>query len=138
MNHIIYSSAEPERVIEYEEISLKLTKRCNLNCVHCCESAVGLNHNELEVTTSDWKNIIDCILLSAILPNADEIEREFEKMCEELNVRPLVRQLSLSGNALENEDRLQKAFDNYLEKYSIEKYKEEDRIVAQYASKLLL
>ncbi len=44
-----------------ERVYLKITHRCNLNCIHCCESANTILCNE-HLSTSDWLEIIDKVL----------------------------------------------------------------------------
>jgi radical SAM protein with 4Fe4S-binding SPASM domain len=43
-------------------ITLSLTHRCNLNCIHCCMDASSLNDREY-LDTSQWKIIIDKVIM---------------------------------------------------------------------------
>ena len=60
------------------------------------------------------ENNFNKISLSAVLPRNRAIEKEFEKMCKELGVQPLIRYLSMSGRAGNNIDIINKKMEKYL------------------------
>lgn len=44
----------------FEEISLIITRNCNLKCIHCCEDAICGDENS-ELSLERWKEIIDIV-----------------------------------------------------------------------------
>ena len=71
--------------------------------------AINILHDE------GYKNIS----LSAILPNSLEVEKEFEGMCEKLEVKPEVRCLSKKGRGGKNYALIQRKFEEYVKKKNI-------------------
>lgn len=40
-------------------VSFEMTHRCNLNCIHCCIDADGINSNKKDLPTEDVENILN-------------------------------------------------------------------------------
>jgi len=216
---VMYANSESIKN-EFDEISLKLTRKCNLKCIHCCENASTIDDTTRELSSAEWKKVIDVITsysvqvititggeplsrkdfkeimvylkerfhgkvqlltngllinsenvdwltevfdfisisidgcdeelveqirgkgvykkvietihllqkagaskisLSAILPKSKEAEKRFDELCDKLGVRPIKRFLSYSGRAVENQDKIEKLYDNYITKMHYER-----------------
>lgn len=219
-SNIVVQDDRSTPVSRYEFVSLVLTNRCNLSCIHCCADA-NSNIQNAELTTDEWMHVISVIKsmgiknititggepliredieriskylrknfkgnltlmtngllintenvdyltdiydhisisidgcnkemtsfirgegtyekviqtikflkdrhfenisLSAILPNSLEVEKEFENLCESLNVKAEIRYFSKRGRGGKNYRILAEEFQNYISKNNYHSY----------------
>lgn len=73
------------------------------------------------------KENINDISLSAVLPRSLEVQNKFKELCSNLNVSPLIRELSLTGRGEENLKFLNDEYNKFLNKNSYSKYNEGER-----------
>lgn len=66
--HILQQENDTDRECEkkIEEVTLVLTNRCNLSCIHCSQNADIVEKNVRELTTQEWDTVIDRVVASDI------------------------------------------------------------------------
>lgn len=53
---------ENNKDLANELVSFEITHRCNLNCIHCCIDADGVDSDKNDLSTNEMKNIFDKII----------------------------------------------------------------------------
>lgn len=114
---LIIDSDEPEKYI----FTLEITNRCNLQCKHCCMSALKANICTDPLTTDDWKKLIDKldgidIDYITITGGEPMIRDDFFEISEYAKERLNVPLQLMSNATLINEsnvDKLMELFDDF-------------------------
>lgn len=65
--------------------------------------------------------------LSAVLPKSDQIEDTFELLCNELDVLPMIRELSLTGRGGSNADFINNKYKEYIKNNGFNEYCDYER-----------
>ena len=102
------------------EVSLLLTNKCNLKCIHCCMEA-GCSSETKELSTEEWKRVFDKLAdldLDLVYVSGGEpmIRNDFfelsEYLCSKLKRKP---SLLTNGTLIteENVDRIVSLYDSF-------------------------
>lgn len=120
--HILFA-ADHKKDFEFRKfgsVNLLLTNKCNLRCIHCCMDA-GCDISENELTTEEWKQVIDKLAeldLSRVAVSGGEplMRKDFYEISEYLREK-LHAKLELMTNGTliteENVDRLVDLYDGF-------------------------